>query len=301
MTAVAARFLGLLRERWISVLTVLVLASAWEVAAHLVPKSPLRQSPIVPPWEFVFGPALLGMSDYWKIQMWAPVPELGGAQTYLGAFLAITYHSAITLFRVASGLVLGFVGGVGLGLVVSWSPFMRRLVATPLHILRMCPLLAMVPLFQFWFGATNHSAIIYVAYGVGVVYFVGTINAVANVPQRYLESAATLGATRLQVYRWIVLPAILPELFSSIFLTLGLAWSAVIGAEYIGVESGIGRMIIWAEYFSHTGRMMLVTIFIVIYASLSYWLFRRIAARVLDWMPESAGRLRGANLEGIRR
>jgi NitT/TauT family transport system permease protein len=88
----------------------------------------------------------------------------------------------------------------------------------------------------------------------------------------------------------VILPAILPELFSSVFLTLGLAWSAVIGAEYVGVESGIGRMIIWAEFFSHTGRMVLITVFIVIYATLSFALVRRITARVLVWTPGSASR-----------
>jgi len=180
--------------------------------------------------------------------------------------------------------------GLALGLLVSVSSVARRLVATPLHVLRMCPLLAMIPLFQFWLGATNWSAICYVAYGVGVVYFVGTLNAVANLPRRYIEAAETLGARQVLIYRRIILPAILPELFSSVFLTLGLAWSAVIGAEYVGVDSGIGRMIIWAEFFSHTGRMVLVTVFIVLYATLSFAVVRRIAAHMLAWMPGTPGR-----------
>ncbi len=279
-----------LREHWISIATVLVLAVAWQIAAYTVPKSPLRSSPIVPPWEFVLGESLKGMSDYWKIQRFAPVPELGGAQTYLGAFLALGFHSLITLVRVAAGLALGAVVGIGLGLLLSMSTVARRLIAMPLHVIRMLPLLAMIPLFQFWLGATTWSAIVFVAYGVGVVYLVGTLNAVANVPVRYIEYAATLGASRLQIYGSVILPSIQPELFSSVFLTLGLAWSAVIGAEYIGVDSGIGRMIIWAEFFSHTGRMVLVTMFIVLYACLSFWLFRRLARRWLIWMPQDVSK-----------
>ena len=99
-----------------------------------------------------------------------------------------------TILASPPGLVLGGGVGVGLGLLVSMSTIARRLVATPLHILRMCPLLAMIPLFQFWLGASNGSAICYVAYGVGVVYFVGTLNAIANLPRRYIEAAQTLGA-----------------------------------------------------------------------------------------------------------
>lgn len=277
-------------ERRVSLLTILVLLLTWQVAGHLSPTSALRGSPLVPPFEFIFGPALLGMSDYWHYEALAPVPSLGGERTWRGAFLALGYHSTLTLSRLVSGFVIGAVIGTVLGLLVSRSSLARALFALPLHLLRMIPLLATIPLFQFWFGATNMSAIIFVAYGVGVVYFAGTINAVANIPPRYIEYARTLGASEWRIFRTIIFPAILPELFSSVMLTLGLAWSAVIGAEYIGVNSGIGRMIIWAEFFSDTGRMALVTILLMVYAGISYLVFRRIAARILSWMPSSESR-----------
>ena len=283
-----ARAAAYMCERWISIAAIAAILGAWEVAGHLSPTSALRQSPIVPPWEFVFGPSLLGMSDYWTFDFWAPRPSVGGAQTYWGAVLAIGYHSALTLWRLVLGLIMGTVFGVGLGLAFSWSPVMRRLVSWPLHILRMFPLLAMVPLFQFWFGANTTGAVTFVAYGVGVVYFAATINAVSNVPNRYIEFARTLGASRQRIYLLIVLPAIVPELSASVLLTLGLAWSTVIGAEYIGLDSGMGRIIIFAQYFSNTGRMTLATLLIIVYAGVSFLLFRRLAARMLSWMPPTA-------------
>ena len=276
-----------LHERWISLCAIAVFLLAWEIAGHLSPTSVLRQSPIVPPWEFVFGPSLLGMSDYWTFDVLAPVPSLGGEQTYRGAALAIGYHSALTLMRLILGLLFGTVAGILLGLAFSWSPFLRRLASTPLHILRMFPLLAMVPLFQFWVGANTVGAVVFVAYGVGVVYFATTINAVSNMPNRYFEYAQTLGASRLRIYVSVVFPAIVPELCSSVMLTLGLAWSAVIGAEYIGLDSGMGRVLIFAQFFSNTGRMTLATLVIILYAGLSYMLFRRVSARILRWMPST--------------
>lgn len=277
-------------ERRISLLTLLALLLIWQTAGYMSPTSALRGSPLVPPLEFIFGHSLLAMSDYWHYEAWAPVPSLGGERTWRGAFLALGYHSALTLWRLVAGFVIGAVVGTSLGLLVARSPLAKALFALPLHLLRMIPLLATIPLFQFWFGATNMSAIIFVAYGVGVVYFAGTINAVSNIPPRYIEYARTLGASEWNIFRRIIFPSILPELFSSVMLTLGLAWSAVIGAEYIGVDSGIGRMIIWAEFFSDTGRMALVTVLLMFYAGLSYLIFRRIAARVLVWMPSSTSR-----------
>ena len=282
------RVVEYLHERWISVCAIAVFLLAWEIAGHLSPTSVLRQSPIVPPWEFVFGPSLLGMSDYWTFDVLAPVPSVGGEQTYRGAVLAIGYHSALTLMRLILGLLFGTVAGILLGLAFSWSPFLRRLASTPLHILRMFPLLAMVPLFQFWVGANTMGAVVFVAYGVGVVYFATTINAVSNMPNRYFEYAQTLGASRLRIYVSVVFPAIVPELCASVMLTLGLAWSAVIGAEYIGLDSGMGRVLIFAQYFSDTGRMTLATVVIILYAGLSFMLFRRISARILRWMPSTA-------------
>lgn len=282
------RLVRYLRRNWVSAISVIAIIVVWEIVSHIVPKSPLRDSPIVPPLEYVFGRALIGLSDYWKIDMWAPVPELGGERTLFGALLAIGYHSSLTIFRVAAGLAVGSIVGTLLGLAVAWSSVARQLTAPTLHLIRMCPLLAMIPLFQFWFGATNVGAIAFVAYGVGVVFLIGTINAVTNLPRKYIEAARTMGASDFLILRAVALPGILPELFTSFYLTLGLAWSAVIGAEYIGVESGIGRMIIWAEYFSNTGRMMIVAIIIFIYASLSIVLLRHIQERVLRWMPQQA-------------
>lgn len=273
-----------IRNNWISLLTVIVILAVWEAVSWTVPPSQLSSSSRVPSLQYVFTEALLGMSDYWKFDFWAPVPEAGGAQTYLGAALAIGYHSAMTLFRLFSGLAAGAIAGTLIGLLLSASETVRSIAGAPLHFLRMTPLLAMIPAFQFWFGASDMSAILFVAYGTSIPFILGAINAVANIPRRYIESARTLGASPWSVYRMVVLPSILPEMFSTVIVALGLAWSAVIGAEYIGVQSGLGRVVIWSDYFSNTGRMMIVTFLIVIYAGLSFVLASLVRRRMLVWM-----------------
>jgi len=227
-----------------------LLIAGWELAAHLSPKTPLAQTPLVPSFEEIFGPSLLGMADYWKFPFWAPMTSMGGAQTYPGALLALAYHSAVTFMRLAAGLALGASIGIGLGLAIAWSPLLRRATSLPLGVFRMIPLLAMIPLFQFWVGTNSAGVIAFVAVGTGAVYLVGTINAVANVPLHFIEYARTLGATPLHAYGRVILPAIVPELFSSVLLTLGLAWSAVIAGEYVGIDSGLGRILIFAQFMS---------------------------------------------------
>lgn len=271
-------------------LVVACLLAGWEAAARLAPKTPLAGTPIVPSFEDIFGPSLLGMADYWRFPFWAPITALGGEKTYRGALLALGYHSALSIGRLAAGLAIGAGLGVGLGLVIAWSPLLRRVTFLPLSVFRMVPLLAMIPLFQFWVGTNSAGVVAFVAVGTGAVYLVGTINAVANVPARYVDYARTLGATPRQVFARIIMPAILPELFSSIALTLGLAWSAVIAGEYVGIDSGLGRILIFAQFMSQTGRMALIAILLLAYAGASYAAATAIARRVLVWMPQAETR-----------
>ncbi len=159
-----------------------------------------------------------------------------------------------------------------------------------MQFLRTLPLLAMVPLFQLWFGIDFVGKVIFVAYGVGVIFVAGVVNAVKNVTQIYIHNARMLGASRWRVYTTVILPSIFPELRATILLSLGAGWAAVLGAEYLGAQSGLGYIIIYSEQFAYLDRMFLVALIFILYASVSYWLFAKLSAKMLQWMPR-AGRM----------
>ena len=87
----------------------------------------------------------------------------------------------------------------------------------------------------------------------------------------------------------MILPAIFPELRATILLSLGIAWAAVLGAEYLGAQSGLGYIIVYSEQFAYLDRMFVIALLFVIYASISYALFDRLCLRLLQWTPR-AGR-----------
>jgi sulfonate transport system permease protein len=153
--------------------------------------------------------------------------------------------------------------------------------------LRTLPLLAMVPLFQLWFGTNILGEILFVAYGIGVIVFAGTVNSVRNVPSIYIDNARALGASRLTLYRTVILPAILPEMRSTVLLSLGTGWGAVLGAEYLGAQSGLGYVIVYAQQFAYLDRMFLIALLFIVYTSISYWGVSKLTARMLDWAPPS--------------
>lgn len=186
-------------------------------------------------------------------------------------------------------MLIGGVAGTLLGLAVSWSAWSRRIVELPVQFLRTLPLLAMVPLFQLWFGTYFAGKVAFVAYGVGVIFFAGVVNAVRNLPQIYIDNARTLGASRLQLYRTVILPGIFPELRATMLLSLGTGWAAVLGAEYLGAQSGLGYIIVYSEQFAYLDRMFFVALLFVLYASVSYAVFNQLSLRLLRWVPR-AGR-----------
>ena len=281
-----------------ALMVLLVLGLAWELLSHIVSAKGSYDEPLVPGWGYLFGNSLLRMSDYWGGGFGVPAPSEGGPRTYAAALLALGEASLITFERVAGGIVIGVLGGIGLGLLVASSDAARRLIAPTVHIVRMTPFLAMIPLFNLWFGASTFGIILFVAYGVAVIMFIGTINAVRNVPKVYLDRAATVGASRARVFRHVILPAIFPEIRASFLLSFGLSWSLVVAGELLGAQSGLGVIVTYALQFAYTGRVMIVAFLFIIYAGLSFALFEAVSRKIIEWHPQveknaSAAQARG--------
>jgi sulfonate transport system permease protein len=278
------------RDRWISVMVFAALAGIWQILSVVYTAEAQPGEPMIAGWQVLFTKTFLTLSDYWQGGLGVSAVADGAERSYLAALLSILSHSIDTIGRLSLGLALGGAVGLLLGLAVSWSRWTRRLFDWPLQFLRTLPLLAMVPLFQFWFGTYFFGEVLFVAYGIAVIVFAGTVNAVRNVPPIYIDNARSLGASRWTLYRTVILPAIFPAMRSTILLSLGAGWSAVLGAEYLGAQSGLGYIIVYAQQFAYLDRMFLVALLFILYTSISYWAISRLSARLLAWAPPSQRR-----------
>ncbi len=263
------------------------LAALWQLLSLVIRSESQPGEPMVPGWQYLMTRTVLTLADYWPGGLGVTAVSEGGSRTYAGALLAIVSNSWDTSLRLYSGLVLGAAVGTGAGLAVSWSKWSRRLVALPGQVLRTFPLLALIPLFELWFGLTFRGMMYFVAYAVAVIFFTGTVNAVSNIAPVYIDYARTLGADRLRIYRTVILPAMFPELRSSILLGLGMAWTAVVGAEFLGAQTGLGQIIVYSRYFGYVDRMFLVGLILLVYAAITYIIFDRISRPLTQWMPRA--------------
>jgi ABC-type proline/glycine betaine transport system permease subunit len=246
---------------------------------------------------------------------------------FRGEFLCIlgrSGHGKTTLLNVVAGLLTAQRGqlqvmgqrvtgpGTDRGVIFQQDavfPWMRveenvafglRLIAPTVHIIRMTPFLAMIPLFNLWFGANTFGIILFVAYGVAVIMFIGTVNAVRNVPNVYLQRAATVGASGVTVFRCVMIPAIFPEIRASFLLSFGLSWSLVVGGELLGAQSGLGVIVTYALQFAYTGRVLITAILFILYAGLSFAAFEVISQRIIDWHPQVERTLKSIRASWVR-
>lgn len=274
------------RDRLASLLVFLALVVGWQVLSVAFPQEIVPGVPFVPGWQVVFTTTLKSLSLYWPGGWGFGSVAQGEGQNYPYAFLAIVYHSASTFLRLGIGLAAGCLVGVILGFAVSWSVWGRRLVSLPIEFLRVLPMLALLPLFQVWFGLSFMGEVTFVAYGVAVIFFAAVVNATGNVSRVYIDNARTFGASRSFLYRTIILPAILPELHGAVLLALGAAWAAVIGAEFLGAQSGLGYIIVYSQSFGYLDRMFLIALLVIVYATLSYWAANHLFQRINRWNRE---------------
>lgn len=260
----------------------LLILVAWEGAALIVRGQALRPAHVLPtPVETFRG--FDGLSNYWKGGLGIKATQDGGKETIEGAFLALGDNALITASRLLGGMALALLVGVGLGLLIGYVRSFRRFAFGPLNFLGVLPLLATVPLFAFWFGPTTRAAVLFILFGAGITILRSTLGAVDNVPIVYVQAARTMGASSRQVYRTVIVPAILPELRGGVQIALTFSWSLALGAELIGLQSGLGRMMVLAMRFSQVDRMIMIGAVFVVLAASSVILFNRLADRLIAW------------------
>lgn len=223
-------------------------------------------------------------ADYWPGGLGAERTVGGGGATVWGATLGLIYNVGISLSRFAIGFLLGAVIGVGAGLLVSWSSIARRTVTFPAHFFRMMPLLAMLPLFGLWFGSSELGTYSFTAFAVAVLLFVLTVAAVDNVPRIYSDSAKSLGASRSRIYLSVIIPSITPSLKVGILLAVPFAWSAVLAAEVIGKQYGLGRILNFALLYASTNIVAVTALVVVIIAGCTHLILAKALNHLTRWV-----------------
>ena len=156
----------------------------------------------------------------------------------------IWYHLFVSLGLVLAGFTAGSLLGVLLGSLVGFIPLMRRFIKPYVIVLEATPRIAVAPLLiaALGFGANSKIAIIMLV--CFFAPFINTLSGVINVHEEKLELFKSLGASKFQIFKKLVLPDAVPVIMAGERLALTAALSGVLVAEFIQRDQGIGSLIL---------------------------------------------------------
>lgn len=191
------------------------------------------------------------------------------------------------ILQSAGRLVVGFTAGaaaaVGAGILIGRSKRLERVAAPLLDMIGPIPPFALLPMFIIWFGVGELPKVVFIAYATFLPILAYTVDGVKSVNPLLIRSAYSLGASEVQIFRRVVLKSALPNIFVGMRVSLALAFSALVVAEMIGADAGLGYLIIDSRNFFRMANMFLAATLIGIEYSLFSLLLGKIEARLFRW------------------
>ena len=163
----------------------------------------------------------------------------------LQLFMQYELGSAILISMRRIGLAFALAAGVALPLGILMGAFepINRILEPVTAPLRYMPISAFIPLLILWFGIYETEKIAFLFLGVFVYLLPVVVTAIRAVQEELIQTALTLGATKAQVIRTVLIPAALPEIFDSFRVMNAISWTYVILAEAVNPERGLGYMV----------------------------------------------------------
>ncbi|RQZ18691.1 ABC transporter permease [Burkholderia sp. Bp9031] len=190
---------------------------------------------------------------------------------------ALARALSASLAREACGFAIGATGGLLLGAALGLSRIAARVVGPSFDTFKQISLFAWIPLISVWFGLGDVAKVVFLSLAALLPVAAHTCDGIHAVPRAYVDVARALRYSRLQLVRYVILPAALPSIFTGLYLGLIYSWLATLGAEYLLVAgSGIGNTLIdGSEQF----RMDLV-LFGIIVVGVTGWALNAIARAI---------------------
>ena len=221
-----------------------------------------------------------------------PTGGRAGAMGEGGSVWSVLGVVGWTTMRVTVGLVLGFVLSLFVGVAIRYFDVVGKLTLPLVTILAPISPVAWIPVAVFLFGIGNAPAIFLVFVAIFFVMTLSTLTQIDQVPKEYIQLARTVGASKRQIYRHVILPAILPGLFVTLRMNLFAAWMVVLIAEAVGVGSGLGQVTMMARNTFNASLVFFTMTLIGLTGFLFDKAFGLIQRKVLWWVgPSNVGGL----------
>ena len=191
-----------------------------------------------------------------------------------------TWHSLALLI---SGYGLGVMAGLISGICIGWSSSVRYWGMPILKVVGPIPATAWIPLALVLSPSAMISSAVLIALSVWFPVTMLTSSGISNTRASYLDVARTLGAGRAYLIFRVAIPAALPNVFIGLFMGLGASFLTLVVAESVGVKSGLGWYVSWAQGWAEYGKVFAALIIMAAFFSTIMTVLFKIRDRVLVW------------------
>ncbi len=171
-------------------------------------------------------------------------------------------HLGYSLFRVIAGFFFGALLGIPLGYAMGLSNWFRGWFEPIVEFMRPVPPLALIPLVIIWFGIGETGKIILLFLASLWIMAIAARAGVSGVNISKVHAAYSLGASKFQIMRYVIMPNSLPEIFTGARVAMGVCWGTVVAAELVAASEGAGMMIMVASKFQLTDIVLMGIILI---------------------------------------
>lgn len=254
-----------------SIVTVLTLLIAWWLATVTAWIDPIYWPPIegtLYPWE---NPdrARPGVID-----------RFVGLLTDGYRNVPLWEHVWTSVNRVLLGVFFGALVGIPLGFAMGLNSVARGLFDPVVEFVRPIPPLALIPLVILWLGIDEVAKTFLLFLAALFIMLIAARSGVSSVRISKVHAAYSLGASKLQVLRHVILPNALPEIFTGLRTSMGVCWGTLVAAELVAADQGVGSMMMIAKNFLQTDVVVIGIIIIgaigfaieIVMRSLEAWL-----------------------------
>jgi taurine transport system permease protein len=245
----------------IAVVTVLALFALWWIATHLG----------------------------WIRDLFLPTPEriaTSFVEAWNGEIQGgrpLWEHFGWSLLRVFAAFALACVTAIPVGIAMGVSRIARGIFDPPIEFYRPLPPLAYLPLIVIWFGIEETAKIVLIYLACFAPLAMAARAGVTSVMIEQINAAYSLGASKWQVIRHVVIPAALPEIFTGMRIAIGFGWTTLVAAEMVAATAGLGQMVLNASNFLRTDVVIMGIVVIGVVAYAFDLLMRRLERMFVPW------------------
>ena len=195
---------------------------------------------------------------------------------------------AASFLRILVSFLAAALVALPLGILMGAFEPINRLMEPVMAPMRYLPISAFIPLLILWLGIGESQKIAFLFLGVFVYLLPVVVTAIRAVPEELVQTAQTLGASRLQVVRTVLVPHALPDIFDSFRVMNAISWTYVILAEFVNAREGLGYLIQLAGSHLKTAHVFSGIIVIGIIGLATDGLIRLVNGVFFKWKEEVA-------------